>query len=311
MSEDENRNQANLLLLCRFHSAVIDAEEESYPAEILRDWKLAAEEGTGSSLAQEEIEAILKLMVTEEIVLNADVIKLGGENAGGGGAIGFGARGGAGGNQYHLNLVSGDLDRGAPPLTPDDETVEDPNLPVFGSGFSTGVDGQPGGTTALWTSDGVIAAVGGGGGVLVGAGQRMQSEAIHVSAFLLGRYVEIQNGLGTIVSGGINEYCLASLPETLTLAGMLVIQAGDVPPGEYTIYALGIGPAGALCGRTSFPLTVEKRGNVLSIVRYVTLIIEVQQYGVYNLDVRSDVASLASIPLYVAPSRQTDDAASE
>jgi len=39
MSEDENRAEANLLLLCIEHSYEIDEHPDSYPADLLREWK--------------------------------------------------------------------------------------------------------------------------------------------------------------------------------------------------------------------------------------------------------------------------------
>ncbi len=41
MSEADNRSAGNLLLLCLLHAWQVDATPEPYPADVLRDWKLA------------------------------------------------------------------------------------------------------------------------------------------------------------------------------------------------------------------------------------------------------------------------------
>jgi hypothetical protein len=90
MTEADNRAAENLLLLCLFHSSVIDAEPDNYPVETLREWKAIAQDGSGvvPAVATDEVQRILAMSISQEINLTADVIKLGGE--GGGGAIGFG-----------------------------------------------------------------------------------------------------------------------------------------------------------------------------------------------------------------------------
>jgi hypothetical protein len=109
-----------------------------------------------------------------QINLTAEIIRLGGESGGGGGAIGFGAIGGAGGAKYVLDIPSGDLFRSDLAEQPEGAPAS-PEIVVIGTGKSEGFDGQPGGTTAIGTHEQVLLAAGGGGGGL--AGWRAQATA--------------------------------------------------------------------------------------------------------------------------------------
>jgi hypothetical protein len=113
MSAEENRAAANLVVLCLLHSKAVDAHPDEYPADVVRSWKEVAEDGGGVELTDTEVSQVIESMVLQEIVLNAGMIKLGGELGGGGGAIGFGARGGRGGTVHYLAPDTGDSERAA------------------------------------------------------------------------------------------------------------------------------------------------------------------------------------------------------
>lgn len=108
-SEEDNRGDCNLVLLCRKHHAVVDdrRNEEYYTPDMLKAWKAEQEEQNGSPLAQDDREAIAET----NVIIAAETVNLGGEGgaaigAGGGGgpAIGANAQGGRGGDGGRVTI---------------------------------------------------------------------------------------------------------------------------------------------------------------------------------------------------------------
>ena len=102
-TEEENRSDGNLILLCRKHHAFVDdpANVDHYTPEMLRAWKTEQEKQGSTTLTAEEVDAIKRGSVT----IFANEINLGGQGGmapgaggGGGGAVGSNSRGGAGGH---------------------------------------------------------------------------------------------------------------------------------------------------------------------------------------------------------------------
>lgn len=125
-TSDENRHEANLLLLCTRHASAIDDPRNvpNYPEATLLDWKKkqidahkAAVAG-GWPLTEKMAEAVIQTSFPDfALSFNNSNIILGGEGGrapgsggGGGGAIGPGSRGGKGGKGGDITNLSDDPD---------------------------------------------------------------------------------------------------------------------------------------------------------------------------------------------------------
>jgi hypothetical protein len=104
MTPEANRASPNLILLCGFHSTLIDSHEARYSVETIEGWKASQIAATGTEITDAESEQIIRESMRTEITLQADVINVGGQSGGGGGAIGPGAIGGRGGDSTRINL---------------------------------------------------------------------------------------------------------------------------------------------------------------------------------------------------------------
>jgi hypothetical protein len=291
MSPEENRASENLVVLCLFHSSVIDDFEDDYPAETLRSWKQDAESaGGGTELSDSEVAEVSRVWIDQPISLEAETIMVGGTLGGGGGAIGAGAFGGRGGNIAQFPEIN-------PPTRPAQETTDADH----GSGSIPGFDGQPGGPTAMWKQDDgeIVAVAGGGGGSFAGTGQRSTDDRLAVSVLLFANSVEIRNGLVYMLGGGWDTWTATAFPQFARVAVLAVIEAGHVPVGEYTVHVSLHDPSGARKARASFPIVVEKTGAVLRIPVWVLLDVTFEAAGRHALVVSTDLREIASIEIVV------------
>ena len=143
-SEEDNRGDCNLVLLCRKHHAVVDdrRNEEYYTPDMLKAWKAEQEEQNGSPLAQDDMEAIAAI----NMIIAAKTVNLGGKGGaapgaggGGGAAIGANAQGGRGGDGGRVTI--------------DGRLADNSEL------MTVNLDGE----------DGAAPGAGGGGGAVIGA----------------------------------------------------------------------------------------------------------------------------------------------
>ena len=294
MTADENRAQGNLLLLCTFHSGLIDERPEAYPPELLREWKKQTEigEGLNPAISDQEIADVRRSFVRQDITLNAGSINLGGGLGGGGGAIGMGAFGGRGGDITLFPEL-------APPTLPRPVPLQNGDLTTMGKGFSDGYDGQPGGLSSVLRGDEVVMAAGGGGPGFAGTGVRSTTDLLSVSTVMLANAVENVNGLLYVLGGGWDRCTVSELPHETRFVLLLTIEAGSVPKGEYTIHVAVMAPGGEQLTRESFPVTVTEHGTMLRIHRFVALAVCLEQTGIHTIAVSSESASLAALPVTV------------
>jgi hypothetical protein len=246
------------------------------------------------------------MTISQEIVLNADIVKLGGELGAGGGAIGLSARGGAGGPVYVLDVESGDLIRRdvATGRETEKPASDASTMPMIGTLLFEGFDGQPGGTTSIGKADGsVIIAAGGGGPGFVGTGNRSISDRLGVSALMFADYVHTYaSGVCSVIHGGLGGIVVESFPAGIP-AALIVCEAGGVPVGEYAVHVTLRSPSGARVARSTLVFTVEVAGELCRSPFYVPLVGEVTDVGLHQLEVASDLRELHSISLFV---RQAD-----
>ena len=143
-SEEDNRGDCNLVLLCRKHHAVVDdrRNEKYYTPDMLKAWKAEQEGQNGSPLAPDDLEAIART----NVIIAAETVNLGGKGGaapgaggGGGAAIGANAQGGRGGDGGRV--------------TTDGRLADNSEL------MTVNLDGE----------DGAAPGAGGGGGGVIGA----------------------------------------------------------------------------------------------------------------------------------------------
>jgi hypothetical protein len=117
---------------------------------------------------------------------------------------------------------------------------------------------------------------------------------------MIANYVETYlGGLCSVMSGAWDRISAPELPADVTLAALLVVEAGEVPLGEYSMHLAMLGPTGDRVGRSSFPVTVEATGRVLRFSKYVPLSVHLETIGVHQLVVSTDLCELLSVPVAV------------
>jgi hypothetical protein len=321
MTEVDNRSAANLFLMCLRHAAEIDelGWELRFPADLMLTWKadqVAAYDAAvsvGWQLSDEEVDEVLQASAIDStIVLQAQNIMVGGTggsasgaSGGGGGAIGPGAVGGPGGPVGRIDLegtpgeAPGAGGGGGGLLAPG-AIMRDPEAPRAseGKGFSAGVDGQDGGDTMIMAGESVLLRARGGRRGLAGTGDRVTSDRLAVSALMLADYVEA-GGLVYMARGCWQNYSVLNLPAKSFLPVLVVIEAGGVPPGEYTLILEAMGPDGTSQSQMSFPVTVEEAGDILRISRSCGLEVTFDAFGLWTIIAKTPVAELARLDLLV------------
>lgn len=303
MSAEENRAAANLLLLCRFHSSLIDDKASEFPVDLLLDWKAAQLcQPSGTDITAEQADEVLRVSIKNEITLQAEVINLGGQDGGGGAAVGAGAIGGPGGDRMTVNLDGYGPGGGGGVLVGEGKTPPDARRAKIGRGFVYGTDG---GDTTVSDSDGniLLSAKGGSAG---GSpwDERGTTNELSISALMVCTSIHIRDGLLFVLEGSWQSTAVLNVSEPKVLFIALVIEAGGVEPGHYTMRIKGTDPDGRACGQVSFPVVIEEPGDINRITCQIPLTIQLTGYGLYTLNVETDVAQLAVLDLAV--SRVTD-----
>jgi hypothetical protein len=315
MTDDENASFSNLLLLCPTHHAEVDRPEllDQYTEKKLRAWKdqqVHESAGQGVKLSDDEADKIVRSFTDASTVVNAMHLTVGGTggsapaaSGGGGGAIGAGTIGGPGGPVGRVDL-DGTPGRGPGAggggggVLADDAAVRSSQELQTGSQGKGGVysmDGQAGGATSFGQH---VVAPGGAAG-LSGSGVRAVSDALKISSLLVGEYIHVRDSLVFTVAGAWQWVSALNLPHRQTLPVLLICEAGELAPGDYTIQLKVRGPSGQRGGGAAFPLTVEEQGAVLRVPVAVPLSVEWTSYGKWTVIASSDVTELARYDLIV------------
>lgn len=304
MSAEANRDGANLLLLCRFHSALVDDMASDYPIETLHEWKRQqlAQIG-GTNITDAQVEEVLRVSISNEISLEAEVINLGGQDGGGGGAIGAGAVGGPGGDRMTVNLDGQGNGGGGGALAGPGRTPPGARRAREGRGYIAALDG---GRTAFGDphSDIFFSARGGSAGGSPYDG-RTTTEMLTISSLMLCSSVHVEAGLMHMLSGAWQSVSVLNVPVDARFVVALVFEAGGVGAGHYTVRIQANDPDGYECGEVSFPVIVEEEGEILRIAGWVPLSVTLTGYGLYTLTATTDVSELTTIDFAVK--RVTDD----
>lgn len=298
MSPEENRSASNLLLLCRFHSALIDAKVSDFSAEKLQEWKTGQlAQGGGTAITDEQAQELIRVSLSNEIVMQAEVINVGGQWGGGGGAVGAGAVGGPGGDRIHVNLDGLAPGGGGGVLFGPGRTPRDGTRAKEGRGFSSETDG--GDSYVADASGKLLAFAQGGAAASSPYDQRRVPDGLSVSSMMVCNSVEIRDRLLYVLGGSWQSYSLLNTPGVVNLVVALVIEAGGVEAGHYSIHMNASGPDGSESGRTRFPVVIEERGDILRLTRWVPLTLRVKEYGLHTITVMTDKTDLTSLDLAI------------
>jgi hypothetical protein len=310
MTDAENQGVENLLLLCFAHHTEVDSDTgaQRYTEQEMAGWKRAQldhADGSahGYTLSDPEVAQILLQFTDQSTSVAASTLVLGGEggrapgaSGGGGGAIGHGAIGGPGGP------VAIDGGEGAAPgaggggggVMAASRESGAPNRSV-GSGGVHGFDGQPGGPTSF----GNITAAGGAPG-LSGSGERKIDTRLRLSALMIADSVQIRDGLIFMLAGGWASWTTSTLPVTSTFALLLVLEAGEMDEGDYTVHVSAVTPEGTQAHRVSFRMTVTERADVVRIPVIIPMQFEIDQPGPWTFVASSESGELGRIHIVVA-----------
>jgi hypothetical protein len=326
MSPEANRSVDNLLVLCIEHADEVDRPERVglYPVALLHEWKAQQlalfdeRQGGGWDITQEEAEEVIRESTSLEVSIQGEVINLGGAggqalSAGGGGgaAIGRGAKGGEGGpgGPIRINLrgeagvAPGAGGGGAGYIDPDSPLFWQggDQMPTFGSFSFLGIDGQDGGDTTFGPADGgeVLRAKGGRGG-LAGTGNRSKSDKLVASALMLVNYVEFRENFAYITGTGFQQYHVLNLRDPLTLTGMITLEGGGVPLGEYALTVEAWDPQNNVATSVRLVFEVSRTGDILRMCFRFTLRVVVNIFGMWTIVARHEDRELARLPIVFA-----------
>ena len=132
----------------------------------------------------------------------------------------------------------------------------------------------------------------GGRAGLAGSGNRVTSDRLAVSTLMFANYVEA-DGLVYVARGSWQSYSVLNLPVQESLPVLIVVEAGGVPPGEYTLILEMVRPDGTASSQMSFPVTVEEAGDILRISRSCGLAVTLDAFGVWTIIAKTPIAELA------------------
>lgn len=331
MSSDENRSSGNLLLMCLSHADEIDRPElvDRYPTEVLLGWKTAqvnafdGAKDSGFNISSSEAEQTISGSIA--IVAQGGSVIVGGQGGqaiaaggGGGGALGPGAlggRGGDGGVVGHIELAGapgrapGSGGGGGGAIAPDAIPPAGPKDGTLGSGYSDGYDGGDGGASYFGSVDDPLVFAPGGKGGSAGTGERGRSDRLRVSTLLSADYVDVRDGLSSVVRGGHGELHLLDVPVGFTLALLVIFEAGGAPEGEYTATIELLDPVHDVAGTVRFPVTVVTPGDVVRIPRLALIRARFPVFGAYQIRVSSELGVLATLDIIARRSGEEDDPA--
>jgi hypothetical protein len=323
MSETDNRSAANLVILCITHADLVDQKQlvEQYPVADLLQWKqvqldeykrvVETDREAGWSLTDDEAaEVVDKSERSTTINMTADTIIVGGMGGqfagagGGGGVIGSDAATGGKGGDVTINL------EGQPGQLPGAGgggggalDYQGPWLPhtgngTAGHGYIAGYDGGKGGDTVITIGDRELRAAGGQPG-RAGTGLRKQSDNIRVSALMPANHLAIDNDLVHMLYGGWRHYDLLFTPVGVIVPLLVVIEAGGVDAGEYTIELDVHSPDGELRATASLALAIDQPADLVRVPFGHTFQIHADQLGLWRFSVRTETTTLAVMDLMI------------
>jgi len=315
MTDAENAGFANLILLCHRHHTEVDSIDNApdYPEAVLLDWKeeqVRRADGRGPVLTDDEVREVAEHFTDASTVVNAANLSLGGAggaapgaSGGGGGAIGSGGIAGDGGPIGRIQLDGSDARApgagGGGAGSMDEAAVawsaEELQIGSEGRGAVYGMDGMDGGATSF----GDLVSVPGGAGGLSGSGVRLVSDRLRISTLLIGEYFHVREGLVFVGAAAWQSLTVLNLPQQGSLPVMLILEAGGVASGDYTVRVEVKDPFGAIGGCVAFPVPISETGDVLRIPFTFNVPVTWTAYGRWTVIASSAIGELARYDVVV------------
>lgn len=229
-----------------------------------------------------------------------------GASGGGGGVIGSGT-GGPGGPVGRID-PSGKPGRepgsgggGAGFVSPESPLLREGALsPTVGTSDLLGFDGGAGGDTTFGPADGgrIVTARGGEAG-LAGSGKRIKSDRISLSAMMFASAIDHRDGLAFMLGAAWESLSALNFPFTdVWLLMLLVLEAGGVPVGEYTIKVQARDPFDEVAGIVQFGYGISKSGDILRKSLQIPIRVTIPEPGVWTFVTLHEDRELGRIPLY-------------
>ena len=252
-----------------------------------------------------------------EVSILAEVINLGGAggqapSAGGGGgaAIGQGAKGGKGGPGGSIRINLRGQDGSAPGAGGGGAGYIDPDSPLFwqggdqtptfGASSFVGVDAQDGGGTTFGpVDDGHVVRAKGGSGGKVGSGNRARSDKIVASALMLANYVEFRENFAYITGAGFQLYNVLNLQDRLRFTGIVVLECGGAPVGEYALTVEALDPQNIATSSVILVFEISQAGDMLRVPFSFALGITVTMFGMWTIVARHEDRELTRLPIVI------------
>ena len=310
--------------MCIPHAYEVDDPQRVhlYSKELLRAWKeqqLAEYDMTrnGWQLTDAEAEEVIRESYAAEVMIQGDIINLGGQGGqapgaggSGGSSIGRGAIGGPGGSGGPITFNLGGLPGAAPGAGGGAAGGVDPEsrlfwrapgrTPTVGLYEYLGTDGQDGGDSSFGPDDtGRVVKARGGLGARAGSGVRSRSEELAVSSLVLANHVEIQGALFSLLSGGFAHYNAVNLNDPLTFIGLVVLEGGGVPEAEYGLTVEALGPDGSIEKSITFVFKISKPGDILRVSFQFSISVQVKQFGMWAIVARHEDRELARLSVAI------------
>jgi len=320
MSPTENRSVSNLILTCIDHSYEVDDSQRVhlYPKELLRTWKeqqLAEYDKThrGWVLTDAEVSEVIRETYITEVLIQGETINLGGQggqapSAGGSGgsAIGRGAIGGRGGPGGPININLGGLPGAAPGAGGGAAGHVDPESPLFWRGPGRtptlgkweflGADAPDGGDTTFGPDDnGRVFRASGGPGGKAGSGNRSRSDRLSVSTLLLANYIELQGAYFSLLTGGFAHYNAVNLGDQITFGGLVIIEGGEVPEGEYALTVQVLDPEENVENSMTLVFKISSPGDILRMFSPFFMPTAIRKFGMWAIAARHEDRELTRL----------------
>jgi hypothetical protein len=116
---------------------------------------------------------------------------------------------------------------------------------------------------------------------------------------VLANHVEIQGAYFSLLSGGFAHYNAVNLNDPLTFTGLIVVEGGGVPEGEYALTVEVVGPSGNIETSITPVFKISKSGDILRVSFQFSLSVQVKQFGMWAIVAQHEDRELNQAELVV------------
>jgi len=111
--------------------------------------------------------------------------------------------------------------------------------------------------------------------------------------------LQIRDKLVFMLGGAWEWYPILNFPATVTFMTLMVLEAGDVPIGEYSISLEARDPFDRTAGLVKFAIGITQPGDILRKSLSIPFNINVTLPGLWTICVLHEKRELACIPLHI------------